>query len=88
MARILEGTIKANETWKAMIRCVGMGVNRITGCFALMEIEPMDICVETDWELNNTYSMSCPACGMKIYLSLQIDKQQLASACKLKKEDV
>ncbi|NQV90792.1 hypothetical protein HQ487_05325 [Candidatus Uhrbacteria bacterium] len=72
MAKIVAGEKK----WSVTIRCAhpvcGMGVNRVDGCFALIEIELEDIDHSTDWEGDTTFWVICPSCGQKLYPKWQI----------------
>lgn len=71
MARLVQG----NTSWSAVIRCahpVCCGLNRVDGCFALIEITLSDIRHRTDFEGDTTFWVDCPACGQKLYPEWQI----------------
>ncbi len=85
MARVLEGTIKVNEKWKATIRCAhpscGFGLYRVDGCFALIEIELDDIQYRRDYEGDETCWVVCPACGQTLYPEWQIGAGPIRIVC-------
>ena len=72
MATIVEG----NRTWSAVIRCAdpvcGMGLNRVDGCFSLIEITLGDIQHRTDSDGDTYFWVICPSCGQKLYPKWQI----------------
>ncbi len=76
MARIIEG----NKEWSATIRCahpVCGALNRVDGCFALIEIGLHDIKHITDYEGDTSFWVICPACGQKLYPEWQIGRGPL-----------
>ena len=76
MAKILEG--KAPAPWTAKVRCAHPacayfgGLNRVDGCFAVIEITLDDIVMREDCDGQWHYSMSCPSCGQLLYPEWQI----------------
>ena len=83
MARILEG----NKEWSAAIRCAsavcGGRLNRVDGCFALIEITLGDIKHSTDYEGDTSFWVVCPSCGQKLYPEWQIGKGPLEASLNL-----
>lgn len=72
MATIVEGLV----TWKARIRCAhpsfGGRLNRVDGCFALIEITLDDLKGHRDSDGDWTVWTECPGCGQRLYPEWQI----------------
>jgi len=72
VAKVVEGSDK----WSATIRCAhpvcGIGLHRVDGCFARIEITHDDIHARKDWEGDWSFWVICPACGQKLYPKWQI----------------
>ena len=72
MAKVIEG----NKEWSATIRCAhpvcGGRLNRVDGCFALIEIGLEDIKHSTDYDGDTSFWVHCPSCGQQLYPEWQI----------------
>lgn len=72
MATIVEGQNK----WTARIRCAhpvtGARLNRVDGCFSLIEITIEDLEGFRDCEGDWTVWTVCPGCGQRLYPEWQI----------------
>ena len=71
MAKVLEGV----KEWSAQVRCAdavcGVGLNKVEGCFALLEVKLSDFEVKSNEE-DSWYVVLCPACGHIIMPQWQI----------------
>lgn len=72
MAQIVAGEKK----WAAVIRCAhpvcGYGLNRVDGCFAMIQIGLDDIQASKDYEGDWSFWVKCPSCGQTLYPKWQI----------------
>jgi hypothetical protein len=84
MAKIIEGA----EKWSAVIRCAhpvyGGRLNRVDGCFSLIEITLEDIKHSRDFEGDISYWVECPSCSQKLYPEWQIGRAALENSLKNK----